>query len=236
MTLVSPGIEASFENPRAAFLGFYTFDMQRSFDHPALNELEARRHALIDSHYRRSEKLSFALIGRYDLTQTAGDLSFNTGLLFDRHQALRWELNPSLAYQLSPRTTINALYDRTTERIVGETSAFEDIARVTVTRQKTPRTSFGLGYSVRHFINGDETHTSNAILFGSTYALTPATTFSMAGRTTLVVAQHARAGHHGDLRASRGQRDRILRSTSGVANRSFSACSVRLKSSARPAG
>src|SRR5438093_148996 len=52
MTLLSPGIEASFENPRAAFLGLYTFDMQRSFDHPALNELEARRHALIDSHYR----------------------------------------------------------------------------------------------------------------------------------------------------------------------------------------
>jgi hypothetical protein len=180
MTLVSPGIEASFENPRAAFLGFYTFDMQRSFDHPALNELEARRHALIDSHYRRSEKLSFALIGRYDLTQTAGDLSFNTGLLFDRHQAIRWEVNPSLAYQLSTRTTVSALYDRTTERIVGETSAFEDIARITVTRQKTPRTSFGLGYSMRHFINGDETHTSNAILFGSSYALTPATTFSMA--------------------------------------------------------
>jgi hypothetical protein len=108
MTLVSPGIEASFENPRAAFLGFYTFDMQRSFDHPGLNELEARRHALIDSHYRRSEQLSFALIGRYDLTQTAGDLSFNTGLLFDRHQAVRWELNPSFAYQFRPRTSINA--------------------------------------------------------------------------------------------------------------------------------
>jgi hypothetical protein len=179
MTLFSPGLEASFENPRLAFLGLYTFDMQRSFDHPALNELEARRHALIDSHYRRSEKLTFTLIGRYDLTQTAGELNFNTGLLLDRHQAMRWEVNPSFAYQLRPRTTINALYDRTTERIIGETSAFEDIARFTVMRQKTPRASFGLGYSVRHFINGDETHTSNAILFGSTYALTAATMFSM---------------------------------------------------------
>ena len=32
MTLLSPGLEASFENPTAAFLGAYTFDMQRSFE------------------------------------------------------------------------------------------------------------------------------------------------------------------------------------------------------------
>jgi hypothetical protein len=179
MTLFSPGIEASFENPRLAFLGLYTFDMQRSFDHPALNELEARRHALIDSHYRRSQNLTFTLVGRYDLTQTAGELNFNTGLLLDRHQALRWEVNPSVAYQVNTRTTVNALYDRTTERIIGETSAFEDIARFTVTRQKTPRATIGFGYSMRHFINGDETHTSNAVLFGSTYALSPATMFTM---------------------------------------------------------
>jgi hypothetical protein len=179
MTLLSPGFEASYENPRAAFLGMYTFDMQRSFDHPALNELEARRHGLIDSHYRRSEKLSFALVGRYDFTQSAGELNFNTGVLLGRQQAVRWEVNPSLTYQMRPLTTVTALYDRTTERIVGETAAFEDIARVTVMRQKTPRVSLGFGYSVRHFINGDETHTSNAVLFGSTYAFTPATMFSM---------------------------------------------------------
>jgi hypothetical protein len=182
MTLVSPGLEASYSNPRTAFLGFYTFDMQRSFSNRGLNQFDARRHALIDSHYRSTPKLSFAFVSRYDFTQTAGDLSFNTGLLFDRQKAMRWEIGPSVAYQLRPRTTIAALYDRTTERIIGQTSAFEDIGRLTVTRQKTPRTSFGMGYSVRHFINGDETHTSNAVLFGSTYAFTPAVTLTiMAG-------------------------------------------------------
>jgi hypothetical protein len=180
MTLISPGIAASFENPRGSILGFYTFEMQRSFDHPALNQLDGRRHGLIDGHYRRTEKLSLAMVGRYDFTQTAGDLSFNTGLLLDRHEALRWEVSPSVAYQIRQRTSIAALYDRTTERIIGDTSAFEDIARIMVTREQTPRYSFGLGYSLRHFINGDETHTSNAILIGSTYAFTPATSFSMA--------------------------------------------------------
>jgi hypothetical protein len=180
MTLLSPGLAASFENPRGSLLGFYTFDMQRSFDHPGLNELDARRHGLFDSHYRQTERLSFGLIGRYDFTQAAGELNFNTGLLLDRHAASRWEVNPSVAYQFSPRTSVAALYDRTTERIIGETAAFEDIARTMITYQTTPRLSLGGGYSMRHFINGDETHTSNAILFGSTYALNPATSFSLA--------------------------------------------------------
>jgi hypothetical protein len=180
MTLLSPGLAASFENPRGSLLGFYTFDMQRSFDHPGLNELDARRNGLIDSHYRQTERLSFALISRYDFTQTAGELNFNTGLLLDRHAASRWEINPSVAYQFGPRTSLTALYDRTTERIIGETAAFEDIARTMITYQKTPRLSLGTGYSMRHFINGDETHTSNAILFGSTYAINPAMSFTVA--------------------------------------------------------
>src|SRR5262245_3324554 len=179
MTLITPGAEASYETPRAALLGFYAFDMQRSFSHPGLNELEARRHALIDTHYRQTEKLSFAFVSRYDFTQSAGDLSFNTGLLLGRQAASRLEVNPSVAYQIGPRTTFAGLYDRVTERIIGDRVAFEDIGRVTVTRQKTPRASFGFGYSVRHFINGDETHTSNAVLFGSTYAFTPASTLTM---------------------------------------------------------
>src|SRR5215831_18006386 len=180
MTLISPGAAASFENPRGSILGFYTFEMQRSFDHPALNQLDGRRHGLIDGHYRQTERLSFGMVGRYDFTQTPGDLLFTTGLLLARHGALRWEVSPSVAYQIRSRTSIAAFYDRTTERIIGETSAFEDIGRIMVTREHTARYSFGLGYGIRHFINGDETHTSNAILFGSTYALTPATSFSMA--------------------------------------------------------
>jgi len=180
MTLLSPGLAASFENPRGSVLGFYTFDMQRSFDNPGLNELDARRHGLFDSHYRYTERLSLSLIGRYDFTQTAGELNFNTGLLLDRQAASRWEVNPSIAYQFSPRTSVTALYDRTTERIIGDTAAFEDIARTMFSYQKTPRLSLGGGYSMRHFINGDETHTSNAILLGSTYAVTPAMSFTIA--------------------------------------------------------
>ena len=172
---LSPGIEAGFQSPRTSFFGSYLFDMQRSFENPVLDDLDARRHGFVEGHYQRTSKLSFAFVGRYDFTQTAGDLNFTTGILLGRHQALRWEVNPSFTYQIRPRTTFTVLYDKTTERIVGETSAFEHITRATITRQRTPRTSFGFGYSVRHFINGPETHTSNAVLFGSTYAFTPAT-------------------------------------------------------------
>src|SRR5215468_12591548 len=139
MTVLSPGLAASYDNPRGSLLGFYTFDMQRSLNHSALNELDARRHGLFDSHYRQTDRLSFSLIGRYDFTQTAGELNFTTGLLLDRQSASRWEVNPSVAYQFSPRTSVTALYDRTTERIIGETAAFEDIARTMIWYQKTSR-------------------------------------------------------------------------------------------------
>ena len=80
MTLLTPAIEASYSNPRAAFLGLYTFDMQRSFDHPALNELDARRHAFIDATIavRRSCR---SRSGTVQLHPDRRRPEFNTGLL-----------------------------------------------------------------------------------------------------------------------------------------------------------
>jgi hypothetical protein len=182
MTMLSPGIEVGYETSRNTVTGVYSFDMQRSLGHPALNDLEARRHGLFDGRFRRTPQLTLALVSRYDRTETAGELSFNTGLLLERRQAVRWEINPSFVYQVNPRTTVTALYDRTAENIVGETAAFEHIGRLGVTRQVSSRATAGLGYAVRHFINGDETHTSNAILFSTTYAFSPSLMFmSQAG-------------------------------------------------------
>src|SRR5437667_226193 len=83
--------------------------------------------------------------------------------------------------QLSPTLTA--------ENVAGEATAFEHIGRVGFTRLVSPRGSVGLMYLGRHFVNGTdvlldrvplapsvlvhETHTSNAILLGSTYAVSP---------------------------------------------------------------
>lgn len=179
MTRLSPSFEAGYETARTTLSSLYTFEMQRSLDHSALNDLEARRHAMFDGRFRSTPKVTLGLVGRYDRTENAGELSFNTGLLLDRRRALRWEINPSFTYQPSPRTTLTSLYDLVTESISGDTAAHEHIARFGFTRLVTPRATAGLGYLGRHFINGDETHTSNALLLGSTYAISPSVMFTM---------------------------------------------------------
>src|SRR5262249_19519334 len=52
MTLISPGAQAVFETPRARLLSSYTIDMLRSADFSSLNDLEARRHGMLDAVYR----------------------------------------------------------------------------------------------------------------------------------------------------------------------------------------
>src|SRR5262245_3761822 len=84
MTEITPGIEVQLATSRNTMAGFYTFDMQRSLNHPGLNNLEARRHALFDGQFRRTPRSTLGLVSRYDQTETAGELNFTTGLLLDR--------------------------------------------------------------------------------------------------------------------------------------------------------
>src|SRR5437867_12399945 len=52
MTLLTPGIETSYETPVTLLFGEYKFDMQRSLDHRALDNLMARQHAMLDTSFR----------------------------------------------------------------------------------------------------------------------------------------------------------------------------------------
>jgi len=124
----------------AAAFSFNTFDMQRSFDHPALNELEARvtRSSTATIAVRRNCRSRF--IGRYDLTQTAAFELQPTGLLFRSPSGASMGTESVASHITEFGTTVNA-YTTDTERIVGETRRFEDIARVTSTRQKNARTA-----------------------------------------------------------------------------------------------
>src|SRR5438445_10951271 len=53
--------------------------------------------------------------------------------------------------------------------------ANEHVARLGASRQWSTRTTFGIGYLGRHFINGDETQTSHAALVGWSHQLDPFT-------------------------------------------------------------
>jgi hypothetical protein len=157
MTQLSPSFEGGYETSRTMLGGLYSFDMQRSLVHSGLNNLEARRHAMFDGRFRGTPRLTLTMVGRYDRTETAGELNFSSGLLFDRQRALRWEINPSVGYQISPRLTINSLYDLVRENIDGEAAAHEHTVRFGSTRVTSARGTLGMTYLGRHFINGADT-------------------------------------------------------------------------------
>jgi len=191
MTLFTPGLELSYETPIKLLVGGISIDMQRSFDHPSLNELAARRHALAGGRFQLSPHFTLAFDGRYDRTDTAGDLSFATGILLDRQRAERWQVGPSFAYRPTPRVMINGLYDWTTETVVGAEKSDEHVARLGFSRQVTPRATTGVSYLGRQFIAAGETSTSTAALFSWTYELAPATMLTLQGGPRYTTARDA---------------------------------------------
>src|SRR5262245_59308678 len=69
-----PSLEGSFETPRFAFMSLYSQDMLRS-NFSTLNTVDARRHAFLQTTFRSSPLTTFALVGRYDRSETPGELA-----------------------------------------------------------------------------------------------------------------------------------------------------------------
>src|SRR5262249_7641711 len=74
MTQLTPGVEFGYDTSVVTFNGQYSFDMERSLDHAALDNIDARRRGLIDVRLRKTPRLAFGFVGRYDRTETAGEL------------------------------------------------------------------------------------------------------------------------------------------------------------------
>jgi hypothetical protein len=179
MTLITPGVELTYETPTNMLMGEFTLDMQRSLDHPALNNPLARRHAMLDSRFGTSPRLTLGLGARYDRTDTAGELNYNTGLLLDHRTASRWEAGPSLAFKATQFVTINANYNWTSENVDDSVAADEQVARLGFTRQTSERGSFGISSLGRYFSGAGPAYTSAAALGSYTYELAPATMFTL---------------------------------------------------------
>jgi hypothetical protein len=205
MTLLTPGIAGVFATPVVNITGLYSFEMQRSIDHPALNNLDARRHGMLTAAFRQNSKSTLTVDGNYDRTDTAGDLNFVTGLLLERRRAQRWQVGPSMVYQVTPRTIVSAGYTWTNEGIAGTPAEDEHVVRADVTRQLSPRSAASVGYLERHFVDETAARSSYAPLFGWTYRATPFTRLTLQAGPRLsarggvapeVVAAFARKGTH----------------------------------------
>jgi hypothetical protein len=178
MLQMRPSLEADYESPTLKIISLWSFDMQRS-NHSALNELDARRHAMVDTKLRASDVTTWGLAGRYDRTDAPGDIDFESGFLFERRNAQRWQVTPSVAHRIGQRTNVIALYDWTTENLLNDSHGSLHVARVTASRLLSERMSVSSGYVGRLFLDSQSEHQSHAALLGWTRQLRQFTTLNL---------------------------------------------------------
>jgi hypothetical protein len=177
LTQLRPSLDAVFESRTLRLDTSLWFDMQHSARHASLTTFDARRHATVDMQMKASPDATFGILGRFDKTETPGELNLESGIFLNRQGARRWELGPSHAYRLDSRTTLNARYTWTHETLRGDFDADLQVARVGVVRQRSALTTWSAGYLGRVFtgVVGLPIHYSHVPLFGATRRFTPAT-------------------------------------------------------------
>ena len=169
LTYIRPSLEGRYHSPTMNLQSLISFDIQRSGGHSALNTLDARRHAMFDGRVRSTPSLLLGLAARYDRTETPGELNLDTGIMLDRQRARRVQLTPSVAYRVTPRTTITTQYDWTSEALSSAPAAAICMsARLGVARQWSPRTTWSARYLGRLFVDDAATHRSHAAMVGWT--------------------------------------------------------------------
>lgn len=178
MLQMRPSLEADIESPTVSLISLWSFDMQRS-NHEALNALDARRHAMADVKWKQSTLTTWGLATRYDRTDSPADIDLNTGLVFDRRSATRWEVSPALTHRIGERTVFNALYDFTTENLINDSEGSLHLARMNMSREISERTSFSGGYIGRLFLDSVSEHQSHAAVIGWNRKMQQFTTLSL---------------------------------------------------------
>ena len=178
MLQMRPSLEADYESPTVTLISLWSFDMQRS-NHSSLNALNARQHAMFDAKLRSSTMTTWGVGGRYDRTDTPGEIDFESGVLSDRQYAQRWQVTPSVLRRIGQRGNFAAIYDFTTENLVGEGQQTLHVGRTALSRQLSPRASLSGGYIGRLFDDDFADHHSHAVVMGWTRELRQFTRFTV---------------------------------------------------------
>lgn len=178
MLQLRPTLEGNYQSPRLAFIALYSQDMLRS-NFSSLNTLDARRHAFLDTTYRSSPLTTIGITGRYDRSETPGEIELDTGFLGSRRTAERWQLSPNVVRRLGPRAVLTAGYDLTRENEIDTPSSTLHQARLALSREWTTRSSLVGTYLGRYFVDPLERYSSHALLGGWTREMAPHTHLSL---------------------------------------------------------
>jgi hypothetical protein len=177
MLQIRPSVEGNFESPRLAFLSVYSQDMLKS-NHGDLNTLDARRHAFFDTKFRSTPAVTVGIQGRYDRSETPGEIELDTGILGPRQTAQRFQIAPNFARRMGPRSVLTGGYDFTHETEVDTPSGRMHQARIALSREWTSRTSIVGSYLARLFRDDFGDQMSHAVLAGISREVAPGATFS----------------------------------------------------------
>ncbi|HEX5110368.1 MAG TPA: hypothetical protein VFV95_18080, partial [Vicinamibacterales bacterium] len=172
-----PSLEGSYATPRFLFMSLYSQDMLRS-NFSTLNTVDARRHAFLQTSFRSSPLTTFALLGRYDRSETPGEIGI-TGILGDRQTAERWQVSPNLVRRINPVMVLTAGYDFTREHELDTPSGNLHQGRVALSREWTSRSAIVGTYLARYFVDPGGTDTSQSVLAGWTREMAPGTQLSL---------------------------------------------------------
>jgi hypothetical protein len=178
MLQLRPSLEADYESARLTLVSLWTFDMQRS-NHSSLNALDARRHAMVDAKFRSSNLTTWGLASRYDRTDTPGEIDFDAGVLSGRRFAQRFQVAPSVLRRYGEKTNVTALYDWSSENLIHDSHMNLHVARTSVSRLLSSRSSISAGYLGRLFVDDASEHQSHAFLMGWTRQLRQFTTLNV---------------------------------------------------------
>jgi hypothetical protein len=178
MLQVRPSVEGNYESPRLTFLTLYSQDMLKS-NFSSLDTLDARRHAFVDTKFRSGPLTTFGLTGRYDRSETPGEIEFDTGILGSRRTAQRWQVAPNVVRRISPRAVVTAGYDLTRENELDTPSGTLHQARVALSHEWTSRSSIVGSYLGRYFVDPFDNYASHALLAGWTREVAPGTHLSL---------------------------------------------------------
>jgi hypothetical protein len=173
-----PSMEGSYEHPRLKLLGLYSFDAQRS-NFATLNTFDARRHALGEIAFRSTPFTTLGFASRYDRSETPGEIDMDSGILGERRQAERFEVNPTYAHRFNTRTSMTAGYDWTTESLIDGERGTMHIGRAMLSREVTTKTTLSAGVVGRYFVDHIANHTSQGIVVGWNREIGPSTRLSL---------------------------------------------------------
>lgn len=178
MLQLRPTVEGHWESPRLSFISLYSQDMLRS-NFSSLNTLDARRHAFLDTRFLKSPRTTIGITGRYDRSDTPGDIDLDTGILGSRQTAQRWQLSPTVVRRLNPLSVLSAGYDFTRENELDTPSGTLHQARVDLSREVSSRSALVGTYLARYFVDPSDRSTSHSVLGGWTREMAPHTHLSV---------------------------------------------------------